>query len=83
MRSSHWWTLGIVAVIVIAAAWTLFPRKVRNDHEAWRVQQEQQAERKQNPPTSSEPRVPMKSSGAGSASDSGRGEAGVPTGTAK
>jgi hypothetical protein len=83
MRNSHWLMLGIVVVVVIAAAWTLFPRKVRNDHEGWRVQQEQQAERKRNPPISNEPPVSTKSSGAGSASDSGRGETGVPTGTTK
>jgi len=82
MRNSHW-LMAAVAVLVIVAAWALFPRKVRDSQETWRVRQEQQAERQQNPPVSGGPHEPTKSSGAGSASDTGRGPTGVPTGTSK
>jgi hypothetical protein len=83
MRNSHRLIVGAVAVIVIAAAWVMFPRKVGDDHESSQVQQERQTERQQSPLTSDEHRDPPRSSGAGSGSDPGRGDTGVPTGTAK
>jgi len=81
MRNSRWLIASVVALILIAVVWAIFPRKFRDDHESWRVQQEKQTERQQNPPTSDGQRDPAKSSGEGSSSDSGRGETSVPTGT--
>lgn len=80
IRKWHWL---IAAAVIIIAVWVIFPRKAGHDPESLRVQQERQTERQQRPVTSDEHRDPPRSSGAGSGSDSGRGDTGVPTGTAK
>jgi hypothetical protein len=60
----------------------MFAGPVHDDHSSWRIKQEQKGAGQQTPRSTIAPE-PGRSTGAGSGSDSARGEGGVSTGTAK
>jgi len=81
MGARQWIVIGAIVMAVLAIMLTVKPTTY-DDQASWSTRQERSSSERPTPP-SPDPAVPPQSSGAGSGSDSVRGEGSVPTGTAK